>query len=113
MYVYRKGIIIYGVIFESFVFRLLKSYPGIRLNSYSWVSSFHVAVYSTQRLLRGGPFGKDHGDGRRWPGNGKLYGQRGENRPEPLCLPLRLRPPRPSDRKTVAGRGARILRLRR
>ena len=71
------GIIIYGVIFESFVFRLLKSYPGIRLNSYSWVSSFHVAVYSTQRLLRGGPFGKDHGDGRRWPGNGKLYGQRG------------------------------------
>ena len=46
------------MIFESFVFRLLKSYPGIRLNSYSWVSSFHVAVYSTQRLLRGGPFGK-------------------------------------------------------
>ena len=37
----------------------------------------------------------------------------GENRPEPLCLPLRLRPPRPSDRKTVAGRGSRILRLRR
>ena len=101
------------MIFESFVFRLLKSYPGIRLNSYSWVSSFHVAVYSTQRFYAAGRLEKTTVTDEDGLVTESFTDNGGENRPEPLCLPLRLRPPRPSDRKTVAGRGSRILRLRR
>lgn len=32
-----------------------------------------------------GAFGKDDGDGRRRPGDGKLYGQRGEGRFDGEC----------------------------